>query len=147
MQQTIIHPNLRGALDARNINWFPYCTGHYTDIGQQEFLDKFNIHQNYIAWRAVAGGRVDIAYAGRNLHLLYPDYVLNPDDSIAYHERQIITASFVLDNGRTHESHIEAAYSLLLSMKSLTEKISNLPEAWTIGKTSLESRNLWVWGS
>lgn len=71
MQQTIIHPYLRGALDARNINWFPYCTGRYTDEGQQELLDQIGIHKGYIAWSADAGGRVDIAYAGSNIHLLY----------------------------------------------------------------------------
>lgn len=143
MRKKYLHPKWIDAINntPQSIRWFLYCTGRYTDQGQANILDQLSVQRQYLAWRATAGGYVEIADPAHNIALVYPQ--LDPYADYSYPEKDILKYAFQLRYGNGVHVCGPALYFLQRAMNKERQQDERNPAIWQIAKEAMIAKNLY----
>ena len=141
MRQQIIHPKWITAIKNQPINWYLWCTGKYTDAGQVDILNQLSIERRHLAWRATAGGYVQIADPIHNIAIIYPQLRQYADYS--YPEKDILKYAFQLRYGNGVNIVGPALYFLQRAMNKERQQEHRNPAIWDIAKEAMIAKNLY----
>ena len=144
MRQRILHPKWVDtiATKGQSLKWFLWCTGRYTDQAQQDILDQLSIQRQHLAWRATAGGYVEIADPVHNIAIVYPQ--LSPYDSYTYAEKNMLRYAFQVRYGNGVHVCGPALYFLQCAMNKERQQEHRNPAIWQIAKEALIAKDLYV---
>ncbi|MGB7339959.1 MAG: hypothetical protein WBC91_13775 [Phototrophicaceae bacterium] len=142
MRQRTIHPKWVAAVKNQPMNWFLYCTGKYTDEGQQDILYQLAIERRHLAWWATLAGYVEIADPVHNVAIIYPQ--LNPYAHYSYPEKDILKYTFQLRYGNGVNIVGAALYFLQLAMNKECQQDKRNADIWTIGKDALIAKDVTI---